>query len=200
VARSETARERERAARKLQALRSGDFWLHLVEADGSVRIVRRAAHGSPPSLAAIRRESIGGHATDGLGEAMPTNVEILRSGYEAFGRGDIEGITENFAEDIEFVGPNSQRMPGAGTHRGRDAVRALLAGMRERWDDQTWSPDEFVSEGETIVVLGHMEGRAKATGMQVKVPFVHIWRMSGGKATRGQALTDTAVVAEALGK
>jgi ketosteroid isomerase-like protein len=130
---------------------------------------------------------------------MPTDVEVLRDGYDAFVRGDIEGITASFAEDIEFVGPNSQRMPEAGTHRGREAVGALLAGMRERWDDLTWTPDEFVSEGDTIVVLGHMEGRAKATGTQVKVPFVHIWRMSGGTVRRGQALTDTAVVAEALG-
>jgi hypothetical protein len=130
---------------------------------------------------------------------MPTDVEVLRSGYEAFGRGDIGGITENFHEDVEFVGPNSQRVPGAGTVRGREAVGALLAGMRERWEGLTWTPDEFVSEGGTIVVLGHMEGRATATGTQVKVPFVHVWRMSGGVVTRGQALTDTAVVADALG-
>jgi uncharacterized protein len=130
---------------------------------------------------------------------MATDVEILRGGYEAFGRGDIGGITEAFDEDVEFVGPNSQRMPGAGTFRGKEAVGALLAGMRERWDDLIWAPDEFVSEGETIVVLGHMEGRAKATGTRVKVPFVHVWRMSGGKVRRGQALTDTAVVADALG-
>jgi ketosteroid isomerase-like protein len=78
-------------------------------------------------------------------------------------------------------------------------VGTLLAGMRERWEDLTWTPDEFVSEGGTIVVLGHMEGRAKSTGTQVKVPFVHVWRMSGGVVTRGQALTDTAVVADALG-
>jgi ketosteroid isomerase-like protein len=130
---------------------------------------------------------------------MPTDVEVLRSGYEAFGRGDIGGITENFHEDVEFVGPNSQRVPGAGTVRGREAVGTLLAGMRERWEDLTWTPDEFVSEGETIVVLGHMEGRATATGTQVKVPFVHVWRMSGGVVRRGQALTDTAVVADALG-
>jgi len=130
---------------------------------------------------------------------MPSNVEVLRSGYEAFGRGDIRGITETFEEDIEFVGPNSQQLPGVGAYRGKEAVGALLAGMRARWDDLTWSPDEFVSEADTVVVLGHMEGRAKATGTQVRVPFVHVWRMSGGKAKHGQALTDTAVVADALG-
>jgi len=130
---------------------------------------------------------------------MADDIEVLRSGYEAFGRGDIEAIVKDFADDVEFVGPNSQRMPGAGAHQGKPAVTALLAGMRERWEPLTWSPDEFVREGETVVVLGHMEGRAKDTGTQVKVPFVHIWRMSGGKVRRGQALTDTAVVAAALG-
>jgi ketosteroid isomerase-like protein len=46
--------------------------------------------------------------------------------------------------------------------------------------------------------LTRLMGRAKATGTSVKVPFVHIWRMRGGKVYRGQALTDTAVVADAL--
>jgi uncharacterized protein len=130
---------------------------------------------------------------------MPDNLEVLRSGYAAFSRGDIDGVVEGFEEDIEFVGPNSQRMPGAGPHRGKQAVADLLSGMRERWENLSWTPDEFVSEGETVVVLGHMEGKAKATGDEVKVPFVHVWRMRGGRVRRGQALTDTAVVADALG-
>jgi hypothetical protein len=40
----------------------------------------------------------------------------------------------------------------------------------------------------------------KTTGIQLRVPFVHVWRMSGDKVTRGQAFTDTAVVADALGR
>jgi uncharacterized protein len=130
---------------------------------------------------------------------MADDISVLRSGYDAFNRGDVDGIGATMNDDVEFVGPNSQRMPGAGEHRGRAEVTALLNGMRERWDDLTWSPDEFVSEGGTVVVLGHMTGRAKATGTEVKVPFVHVWRMRGGRAWRGQALTDTAVVASALG-
>jgi ketosteroid isomerase-like protein len=130
---------------------------------------------------------------------MADHRDVLEAGYAAFNRGDTQGIVENFEEDIEFVGPNSQRMPGAGTHQGREAVRGLLEGMRERWDGLRWSPDEFISAGETVVVLGHMEGTAKATGTEIKVPFVHVWRMRGGRVRRGQALTDTAVVADALG-
>ena len=48
------------------------------------------------------------------------------------------------------------------------------------------------------MVLGHTEARTK-TGNDVKVPFVHVWRMSDGAVGRGQLLTDTAVILEALG-
>jgi ketosteroid isomerase-like protein len=91
-------------------------------------------------------------------------------------------------------------MPGAGTHSGKEEVGSLFSGMRERWEGLVLSPDEFVEQGDAVVVLGHLEGRAKATGTDVKVPFVHVWRMRGGKVYRGQALTDTAVVADALGR
>jgi hypothetical protein len=32
----------------------------------------------------------------------------------------------------------------------------------------------------------------------LKVPFVHVWRMSDGKVKRGQLLTDTAEILDAL--
>ena len=48
-----------------------------------------------------------------------------------------------------------------------------------------------------MVVLGHTEAQTKA-GKDIKIPFVHIWRMSNGKVQRGQLLTDTAVLLQAL--
>jgi ketosteroid isomerase-like protein len=49
-----------------------------------------------------------------------------------------------------------------------------------------------------VVVLGHLEGRSKQ-GNEVKVPFVHVWRMEGGQGKRVQALTDSLQLARALG-
>ena len=83
---------------------------------------------------------------------------------------------------------------------GKDNVRELLAEFPTFWDDLKVSPNEFVEEGDTVVVLGHLEGRGKETGKEVKLPFVHVWRFSDGKVTRMQNLTDTALAAEALGR
>jgi len=48
-------------------------------------------------------------------------------------------------------------------------------------------------------VLSHSEAKGKETGKEVKLPWVHIWRFSDGKVTEVQALTDTALAADALG-
>lgn len=130
---------------------------------------------------------------------MAENADVIRGGYEAFGRGDLEAALEPFADDIEWEGPNYESLPGGGTHRGRDAVAGVLEEITKQWETFQVSPDEFIEGGETVVVLGHLEGRARSTGNEVKAPFVHVWRLSGGRARRIQVLTDTAVVADALG-
>ena len=129
--------------------------------------------------------------------AMGENVEVLRSAYEAFGRGDMQAVTATWETDIEYVGPSGGRAPGADHHRGKEEVARLFSGMRDRWEGLLLSPDEFVEHGGTVVVLGHMEGRAKATGRDVNVPFAHVWRLRDGKVHHGQALTDTAALSEA---
>jgi uncharacterized protein len=131
---------------------------------------------------------------------MGANTDILRQGYEAYGRGDIDGAMENWADDIEWDNPNAQQLPYPGVTRGKDDVRKLLEEFPTYWEQVDVSPDEFIEDGDTVVVLGHVEATGKETGNQVKYPFVHVWRFSGGKVNRMQNLFDTALVAEALGR
>ena len=71
---------------------------------------------------------------------------------------------------------------------------------RVHWSSFALTPDEFIDGGDTVVVLSHAEATAKETDKSVKLPFVHIWRFnSDGQATEVQALTDTAMAADALG-
>jgi hypothetical protein len=128
-----------------------------------------------------------------------SNSDTLKQGYEAFGKGDVQTATQTFADDIRWEGSNSDRIPGNGTYTGpQEIVENVWAVIPQHWDEFSVTPDEFIESGETVVVLGHNEATSKATGKQVKVPFVHVWRFEGGKAKRVQTLTDTAVVAESL--
>ena len=128
-----------------------------------------------------------------------SNTDTLKQGYEAFGRGDLDGATENFADDIRWENPEASQVPNNGVTEGRDAVKQLFADLANHWESFSIVPDEFIESGDTVVVLSHAEAKGKQTGKKVKLPWVHIWRFSDGKATEVQALTDTALAAEALG-
>jgi len=129
---------------------------------------------------------------------MSQNVDVLKRGYDAFNDGDQETLVGVFAEDVRWEGSGSDRVPGAGTFDGRDDALTALGRAVEPFESFKSTPDEFIEQGDTVVVLGHTEGQTKA-GNEVKVPFVHIWRMNDGTITRGQLLTDTAVIVDALG-
>jgi uncharacterized protein len=130
---------------------------------------------------------------------MATNIDALRQGYEAYGRGDVESAMEVLDDDVRWEGPPTEKVPGGGTYNGKEEVGRLWQEFAESFDDLKVEPDEFLEGEETVTVLGNTSGRAKETGNDFKVPFVHVWRFSDGKANRVQTLTDTATVADAMG-
>ena len=129
---------------------------------------------------------------------MSENSDALKRGYEAFNSGDAQTLSELFADDVRWEGPNTEGVPMSGTHEGKDAVLQALGAIGESFETFGVSPDEMVEQGDTIVVLSHIEAKS-TSGNELKLPGVEIWRMSGGKAQRVQTLIDTAEVKKALG-
>ena len=129
-----------------------------------------------------------------------SNADALKQGYEAFGRGDLDGATANFADDVRWENPEAPQIPNSGTTQGKDAVKQLFMELPNYWDSFAITPDEFIESGDTVVVLSHSEATGKDTGKSVKLPWVHVWRFTNGEVTEVQALTDTALAADALGK
>ena len=128
---------------------------------------------------------------------MSENVDVLKSGYDAFNSGDQETLARVFADDVRWEGSDDDRVPGSGTYEGRDDALAALGRAVGPFESFSSEPDEFVEDGDTVVVLGHTEARTKS-GNELKVPFAHVWRMQDGTIKRGQLLTDTAAVIRAL--
>jgi len=128
-----------------------------------------------------------------------SNADTLRQGYEAFARGDLDGATENFADDVRWENPEAPQVPNNGVTQGKDAVKQIFAELGNYWESFSITPDEFIESGDTVVVLSHSESKGKNTGKEVKLPWVHVWRFRDGKVADVQALTDTALAADAIG-
>ena len=128
---------------------------------------------------------------------MSENSDALKRGYDAFNSGDVDTVSEIFADDITWEGPNTEGVPMSGKNEGKDAVLQALESIAENFERFDVSPDEMIEQGETIVVLSHLDAKTKS-GNELKLPGAEIWRMSDGKAQRVQSLIDTAAVKEAL--
>jgi ketosteroid isomerase-like protein len=125
-------------------------------------------------------------------------ADIVRRSYDAFARGDMDGVLDDMHPDI--VWHQAQGLPHGGVYTGLDAVRTNIFDPLEGqwWDAFSAEPDEFLDAGDEVVVLGRYRGVAKGTGKALDVPFVHVWTLSGGKAVRFRQFLDTAGWIEAL--
>ena len=119
---------------------------------------------------------------------MAGNVDTAKDAYQKFSSGDIDGATENWADDIEWDG-GGQDLPGGGKHQGKDEALQTLQKAVGSWDEFSLSMDEFVDGGDTVVALGH--SNVKKGGQEAELPVVHILRFDGDQLKRLQVLTDT---------
>lgn len=125
-------------------------------------------------------------------------VEATRRSYEAFARGDMDGVVADMDEAIEWH--QAQGLPHGGLYRGLAEVRRAIFDPldEEWWDEFAADAHEFLHAGDHVVVIGRYRGRAKETGKPLDVPFVHVWTYRGGKAIRFRQFLDTAGWVEAL--
>src|SRR5215217_1539654 len=129
---------------------------------------------------------------------MSENSEALERGYDAFNSGDTDTLAELYQDDARWDGPNTDGVPLSGVHEAKDAILQALGSASEDFEESRVTPDEMIEEGDTIVVLSHLEGKAKS-GNEFKLPGVEVYWMKDGKAERVQSLVDTAEMKKVLG-
>ena len=117
------------------------------------------------------------------------NVEIARRANDAFNLRDVDAFMECATSDIEFTAAMSGAVAG-GSLRGREGIEALFADIRDTWEEHRMVIDEIRDLGERVLGLGRLEGRGKASGVSVDVPFALISDLHDGKMWRSRAYLD----------
>ena len=107
------------------------------------------------------------------------NAALIRRGYDAFAKGDMDTINEIFADDI--VWHISGRSALAGDYKGKNEVFGFFGQLGER-SAGTFSIDvhDVLANDEHVAVL--TRERAERDGKSLDVNFVHVWHVSDGKA------------------
>jgi uncharacterized protein len=125
------------------------------------------------------------------------NVELLKRGYEAFNRRDLDAVFDLLDPDIEFV--TDERVPFAGTYRGHEEMRRLLRDQEEVFGQLTMEPYEFFETGDRVVAFVRQRARGQASGAEVEITIGHLWTIRNGKAVRWQGFPEREKALEAAG-
>jgi ketosteroid isomerase-like protein len=124
-------------------------------------------------------------------------VEVVRSVYEAFGRGDVAGVLGAMTEDMEWC--EAEGMPYGGVyHGGEEVAQNVFGPILEDIPDFSVTPEEFIASGSTVAVVVRYAGTAKATGNPLNLQAVHVWDVREDKVARFRQFIDTAKFLEAV--
>jgi uncharacterized protein len=123
------------------------------------------------------------------------NVEIVRSGYEAFARGDVDSVLDRLDPEVDWhpaIGP----LVGVESVRGREAMRRFLTrDLFDGFDQFRAEPLSFEDLGDFVLVMGRYIGRGESSGIEMDQRVATLYELRDGKtvtmrdyATREEAL------------
>jgi uncharacterized protein len=112
------------------------------------------------------------------------NLAIVRRGYEAFNKGDLETLTELFDEDAAWHLPGRSSL--AGDHEGRDAAFAYFARLGQE------SGGTFQAEVQALIaddadrVVGIQRSTAERDGKRLDVGDCIVFQLKDGRVIDGR--------------
>jgi ketosteroid isomerase-like protein len=101
------------------------------------------------------------------------NVELVRQGYEAWNRGDLEWLLDHFTADSEFR--TAQALPDTdAVYRGREGFREFWNTVREPWETFQMEVERLEPIGDDrVLALLWFHGIGRQ-GVEVTRKFAHL--------------------------
>jgi ketosteroid isomerase-like protein len=127
------------------------------------------------------------------------NSELVKRGYAAWNRGDIEGVLSFLDPQIEWRGYT--HIPESGTLEGRDEVKAWLERFLDAWEQLEIEVTELIDAGEQVVALVRFRGSGKGSGVPVEGGTdAHVWTVRDGRIVAVTLYQGTREALKAIGR
>ena len=113
------------------------------------------------------------------------NLRVVQEGYAAFGRGDVAAALSNYADDVDWAMPGSPDVfPYAGRRRGVGQVAQFYSTFAQTEEVEQMDLQDFIAQGDKVLVFGHYKGRVKSTGRSYTKDFIHVVTLRDGKVIK----------------
>ena len=122
---------------------------------------------------------------------------MVRAGYEAFNRGDVEAALAQLHPDIEWWPATDE--PITAPYRGHEGYRRLVAGIREAVPDIQIEVEELFVAGGFVVACLRFWGRGGDSGVPVEIRETHVVRLLDRKVIEVREYREKDAALEAVG-
>ena len=127
---------------------------------------------------------------------MGANADVIRKGWEAFSRQDLDGVAASFDQSAEILLPDS--LPWGGSYRGPDGFKDMVGQFLSQMEEFRPRPRAFLeADDDHVVVPLDVTGRTKA-GKEFSGRSLWLYQLRGGKVARAEFYGDTANTLQAL--
>ena len=147
------------------------------------------------------KQAVTGDESESDQDQPQTEVEgragVIRRALRAYGEGDIDGFLDALSDDVEWVAPEGRKFPGAGSHRGRDAVRnEFIEEVKRGFPEFGYRPTHYLDAEEErwVVTLGSFVGQG-ASG-EFDVPAAVVWEFEQETVSRVRIHADSDALPE----
>jgi ketosteroid isomerase-like protein len=129
---------------------------------------------------------------------MGSDIDMIRKGFAAWSRGDLEGAIDYLDPGIEFL--TSGLYPGLDpVYRGHEGFARFFSDFRGPWEDISLDVEQVVEATPRLfVVAGHFRATAR-DGLLVERPVGVLVTTNNGTITRMQSCPSHEEALEAAG-
>src|SRR3954452_22510968 len=109
-------------------------------------------------------------------------IAAVTAGYEAFAEGGLAAGIEAvpFDPDVEW-----RPLDGEGdVEHGHEGVRRAMERWLESWEGYWLRPEEFIEQGDEVIVLVREGGRGRASGVEIERRYANVWTFRGDRIIR----------------
>jgi ketosteroid isomerase-like protein len=129
------------------------------------------------------------------------NVEIVRRGWEAWIRRDLDGLLALFDPAVEWDTTNFEGWPEDSVYHGQAGVRRFMEDWLASWDRYEAGVEEYLDGGgDRVVVLCWQQGFGPGSDVPVHMDFAQICRLKDGLVYRIEAWSDREKALNAVGR
>jgi ketosteroid isomerase-like protein len=120
----------------------------------------------------------------------PEDVELVKSAFETWNRGEIDAFVNYTSEDVAWLEVSGRPEGGATERHGRERLREGLKSLFDAWESYRIDAERIEEAGDRIVAIVREVGKGRASGVEVDGRWGYLITVKNSEMVRIEAYRD----------